>query len=123
MIVTWQKCQCDIALTASLGDALDPVWPISHTAEASDHDELRVPDDRVDIKVDRHVVRQGHEIGETQGWMSFIRVRDCLGEASELCIRSRDKYDISRTLAKIDSLAAVNDLTRLRRQQMHRLCS
>ena len=55
--------------------------------------------------------------------MSFIRVRDCLGEASELRIRSRDKYDISRTLAKIDSLAAVNDLTRLRRQQMHRLCS
>ena len=119
LVVARQHGERDAVRAAGLGDALDTVGPVADAAEQADNDEPRAGDDRVDVDVDRHVVGELQEVGETEARKVVAEARARGGEARELGIGGRQHDDVARRLAEVDGFRSVGDDARLGRQKMH----
>ena len=65
-IVTRHHGQLDAVLPAGRGELFNTIRPIPHPAHETDDHQFRLRNRFFHIEVDRHVVIELHEVGETQ---------------------------------------------------------
>ena len=65
-IVTRHHGQLDAIVPAGRGNLFDAIRPIPHPAHETDDHQFRLRNRFFRIEVDRHVVIELHEVGETQ---------------------------------------------------------
>jgi hypothetical protein len=108
-------------LAAGLGQALDAIGPIGAAAEQP-RDHQSGLSDLLHIQVDRQVVAEPHDRGESQGGSSrVVAAESRLGrrEQGDLGIGARQHDDVTRGLGKIDRARAVGDHPGFGGEQMH----
>ena len=116
-VVAGKDRQGDAAVAAAAGDALDPVGPVGGSAEQAHDDEARAGDHGVDMEVDRKIVSEPQQVGETQAGAAFLRMGR--RERGEFGVGGAEHDDIAGRLPEIDGLGSVADGSRRGREQVH----
>ena len=74
---------------------------------------------RLAVEIDRRVVRELHEVGETHGGKRFAEGVARRRQRGELGVGGRQDDDVARGLSEVDRCAAVGDDARLGLEKMH----
>ena len=120
LIVARQQREGRTGARAGLDDLLDPVGPVGLPAEQTHDDEPRLDDDLLAVEIDRRVVGELHEVGETHGGKRLAECRARGRQRGELGVGGREHDDVAGGLTEVDGFAAVGDDTGLGPEKMHR---
>ena len=119
LIVAGQEHEHRAGARAGLDDLLDPVGPVGLPAEQAHDDEPGLRDDLLAIEVDRGVVRELHEVGETHGGKRLAERPARRGQRGKLGVGGRQDDDVARGLPEVDGFTAVGDDARLGLEKVH----
>ena len=119
LIVAGQQRERRAGARAGLDDLLDSIGPVGLPAEQAHDDEPGLRDDLLAIEIDRGVVRELHEVGETHGGKRLAERPARRRQRGELGVGGRQDDDVTRGLTEVDGLGAVGDDTRLGLEKVH----
>ncbi len=119
LVVARQERDLGAGVAAGARDLVDAVRPVAAPAQKPHHDKLGLGDDRLDVEIDRHVVAELHQVGETERRETGAQAGARVSQHGELGIGGRQHDDVAGRLAEIDRLGPVGDGAGLGGEKMH----